>query len=119
MNATHHRWTDVTREEITPSIARQYVTGDRVTVARFELKKGGVVPTHKHDNEQVSCVLSGILRFRFPDRELVARGGEVVRIPGGVEHEVDVLEDAIVMDVFSPIRTDWIEKTDTYFVASR
>jgi quercetin dioxygenase-like cupin family protein len=102
-------------EQITGTIARRYVTGDRVTVARFELARGGVVPRHAHENEQVSCVLSGVLRFQFDDREVVVGAGEVMRIPGGVAHEVAVLEDTVVIDVFSPVRQDWIDRTDTYF----
>jgi len=98
------------------TIARRYLTGERVTVARFELKRGGIVPRHSHVNEQVSCVLSGALAFRFDDRELVARAGDVIQIPGGAAHEVTVLEDAVVLDVFSPIRQDWLDRTDTYFV---
>lgn len=119
MPALHYRWDDMPREDVTPAIGRRYLTGERVTVARFELARGGVVPRHSHENEQVSCVLSGALRFRFDDRELVARGGEAVQIPGGVAHEVEVLEDTVVIDVFSPIRTDWINKTDTYFSGGR
>jgi quercetin dioxygenase-like cupin family protein len=113
----HYRWDDVPSELLTQAVARRYVTGDRVTVARFELAAGGVVPRHAHDNEQVSCVMSGSLRFRFDGQEIVARGGEVVRIPGGVAHEVAVLEDTVVIDVFSPVRQDWIDKTDDYFRA--
>jgi len=114
--ATHHRWSDMPVEQITGAIARRYLTGDRVTVARFELTQGGVVPRHQHENEQVSCVLSGALHFKFDGRDVVARAGEVVQIPGGVPHEVAVLEDTIVLDVFSPVRQDWLDKTDTYFV---
>jgi len=112
-----HRWSELPNETITPSVARRYLTGDRVTVARFELKRGGVVPRHAHDNEQVSCVLSGALKFDFDGREVVVRDGEVMQIPGGVAHEVAVLEDTVVIDVFSPVRQDWIDKTDTYFRA--
>jgi len=102
-------------EAVTPAVSRRYITGERVTVARFELKRGGVVPRHVHDNEQVSCVLSGSLLFRIDGRETTIRGGEVMQIPGNVAHEVEVLEDALVIDVFSPVRQDWIDKTDTYF----
>ena len=117
MKPQHHRWDEVPSELLTPSVVRRYVTGDRVTVARFELAAGGVVPRHAHENEQVSCVMSGALRFRFDGDEIVARGGEVVRIPGGIAHEVAVLEDTVVIDVFSPVRQDWIDKTDDYFRA--
>jgi quercetin dioxygenase-like cupin family protein len=113
--ATHYRWTDIAPEAVNPSALRQYVTGERVTVARFELSRGGVVPRHSHTNEQVSCVLSGALKFKFDGREIVVRAGEVVQIPGMLAHEVDVLEDSVVIDVFSPVRRDWIDKTDDYF----
>jgi quercetin dioxygenase-like cupin family protein len=110
-----HRWTDIAAEQINPAISRQYITGDRVTIARFELKRGGVVPRHAHENEQVSVVLSGALRFKIDGRDIIVRAGEVMQIPGNVPHEVEVLEDTLVMDVFSPIRQDWIDKTDNYF----
>ena len=113
--ALHHRWSDVAGEQINPSILRRFITADRVTIGRFELKSGGVVPLHAHENEQVSVVISGALKFRIDDREIVVRGGEVMQIPGNVAHEVEVLEDTLVVDVFSPVRQDWIDKTDTYF----
>ena len=111
----HHRWTDLPAKAITDSIGRKYFSGDHVTVARFELKRGGVVPRHAHENEQVSCVLSGALKFQFDDREVVVGAGEVMQIPGGIAHAVTVLEDTVVIDVFSPVRQDWIDGTDTYF----
>lgn len=119
MTADHYRWADLAADSPAPSIVRKYVSGDHVTVARFELAAGGVVPRHSHDNEQVSCVLTGALRFRFGDREMLARAGDVIRIPGGLAHEVEVVEDAVVIDVFSPVRRDWIDKKDDYFRAKR
>ena len=111
----HHRWDDIANEPITPFIARLYISGDRITVAQFELKRGGVVPRHSHDQEQVTCVLSGRLKFVMNGHEVVVGPAEVVQIPSWVEHEVHVLEDTQVLDVFSPIRQDWIDKTDDYF----
>jgi len=113
--AVHHKWSAIEAEQINAAIARQYITGDLVTVARFELKRGGVVPTHAHENEQISIVIDGALRFRIDGSEIVVRSGEVMQIPGNVPHGVDVLEDTLVIDVFSPVRQDWIDKTDTYF----
>jgi len=100
---------------VTPAVSRRYITGERVTVARFELKRGGVVPRHVHDNEQVSCVLSGSLRFMFDGGEMTIGPGAIVQIPGGVPHEVEVIEDTIVIDLFSPLRQDWLDRTDSYF----
>ena len=112
---THHRWDDTPNEQITDTVARRFITGDSVTVGRFELKKGGVVPTHAHANEQISMVMSGALVFRIDGRDTVVKTGEVMQIPANVPHEVEVLEDAVAIDVFSPVRQDWIDKTDSYF----
>jgi|SRR5579871_3737329 len=111
----HYRWSEIPEEQMNASTRRRYITADRVTVARFEMQKGGVVPTHSHENEQVTTVVSGALRFRFSDGEVVVRAGEVLQIPSWAEHAVDVLEDTVAIDVFSPVRADWINKTDSYF----
>jgi len=111
----HHLWVDIPSEQITESIARRFITGDSITVGRFELKQGGVVPPHAHANEQISIVLTGVLRFTIDGRETIVKAGEVMQIPGNAVHEVEVIEDTLVVDVFSPVRQDWIDKTDTYF----
>jgi quercetin dioxygenase-like cupin family protein len=110
-----HRWVDVPSEQINETVARRFITGDSVTIGRFELKKGGVVPSHAHANEQISMVMSGVVLFRIDGRETVVKSGEVMQIPANVPHEIEVLEDALAIDVFSPVRQDWIDKTDTYF----
>jgi quercetin dioxygenase-like cupin family protein len=110
-----HRWADMPPEAVTDSITRKFITAERITLAHFELKQGGVVPRHKHESEQLSYVLRGALKFEIGGEGIVVRGGEVLEIPSWVEHRVDVLEDALVVDVFSPPRKDWVDRTDTYF----
>jgi unsaturated pyranuronate lyase len=110
----HHRWNQIAPERINASIVRQFITAERVTIARFELARGGIVPRHAHENEQVSYIVSGALKFVFDDREIVVRGGELIQIPPGVPHAAEVVEDCVAIDVFSPVRQDWIDKTDTY-----
>ncbi len=111
----HHRWADISPEQITDAIERRFITGESMTVGRFALKRGGAVPPHAHPNEQISIVLSGALRFTTDGVDTIVRGGEAMQIPGNALHGVEVLEDTIVIDVFSPVRQDWIDKTDTYF----
>ncbi len=111
----HRRWADISPEQITDSIERRFITGDSMTVGRFALKRGGAVPSHAHANEQISIVLSGALRFTIDGVDTIVRGGETMQIPGNAVHGVEVLEDTLVIDVFSPIRQDWIDKTDAYF----
>src|SRR5205807_1130139 len=86
--SVRHRWPDLPSEAVAPSILRRFITGDRLTVAQFELKKGGVVPRHSHDQEQITCVLRGALRFDIDGRQVVVRQDEVLQIPGGVEHGI-------------------------------
>ncbi len=114
-----HRWSELPQERINPSIVRQFITAERVTVARFELARGGVVPRHAHENEQVSYIVSGALTFVFDDRRVTVRGGEVIQIPPNVPHAAEVIEDCVAIDVFSPVRQDWLDRTDTYFQRQR
>jgi quercetin dioxygenase-like cupin family protein len=112
---THVRWTDVAKESLTDAIQRRYINTGTMTIARFELSRGGVVPRHSHEHEQVTNVLSGALKFVTPDAEVIVRQGESITIAPWLEHRVDVLEDAVVIDVFCPVRQDWVTKTDHYF----
>ena len=113
--ATLHSWTSIPKKEINPGLVRQFVTASRVTIANFDMKRGCVVPSHAHENEQVSYVVSGALKFDVAGKDIVVRAGELLQIPPQVPHGVEVLEDAHVIDIFSPIRQDWIDGTDTYF----
>ena len=112
---THVRWTEVANESLTDTIQRRYINTGQLTIARFELSRGGVVPRHSHEQEQVTNVLSGALKFVTADAEVIVRQGESITIAPWLEHRVDVLEDAVVIDVFCPVRQDWVTKTDDYF----
>ena len=90
------------------------ITGDKVMLARVLLKKGCVVPEHSHENEQVTYVLEGALKFWIEDKEIVVRAGEVLCIPSKVPHKAEAVEDTVDLDVFYPPRQDWINKTDGY-----
>jgi quercetin dioxygenase-like cupin family protein len=113
--ATLHHWEDLAGDQVTEGITRRYLTAARVTIAKFEMARGSVVPAHAHENEQVSYVVRGALQFHIGGRDIVVRGGDVLQIPSWVEHGVTVLEDSEAIDVFSPVRQDWVDGTDTYF----
>jgi len=118
---THHRWDDIPRESVTDTIDRKIVTGERMMIAHVHLKKGAIVPRHSHDNEQLTYILEGALRFWIgaegaeDSRELVVRAGEVLVIPSNVPHQAEALEDTLDVDVFCPPRQDWLDGTDDYF----
>ncbi len=104
----------LTPEALSPRITRRMLWGERLMVAMIELKAGAIVPTHQHENEQLSYCTSGSMRFTFPDRELVLQQGEVLLIPGGLPHSAEMLEDVVTVDFFSPPRQDWIAGADAY-----
>ena len=113
--ATWHRWDDMPKEQVNDLLARRLITGERMMLAHVYLDKGSIVPRHAHENEQVSYIVSGALKFVMDDREIVVRGGELIQIAPNVPHAAEVVEDCVAIDVFSPVRQDWIDKTDTYF----
>ena len=112
----HHRWDDMPKEELSPTIGRRIVSGDQAMLAHVYLAKGAVVPRHEHDNEQLTYILEGALEFSLGDEAetRVVRAGEVLLIPGGVPHSAVALEDTLDVDVFAPPRQDWLEKSDDY-----
>lgn len=117
---THFRWDALPREEVTDEIARKLITGERMMMAHVYLDEGSVVPTHAHENEQLTYILEGALHFWIGEegeREIVVREGEVLHIPPNVPHRAKALEDTLDLDVFSPPRADWLEGTDSYFHA--
>lgn len=112
-----HRWEDMPREKLSDLLERRLVTGERMMLAHVYLKKGCVVPTHHHENEQLTYVLEGALRFWLGEDqtdEVVVRAGEVLVIPSNLKHKALALEDTLDVDVFSPPRQDWLDKTDAY-----
>ncbi len=115
--ATLHRWDDMPVEKVSPGLSRRIISGERMMITHIYLKKDSVVPWHSHDNEQLSYVLAGALRFWLgpnEEQEIVVYEGEVLVIPSNLPHKVLALEDTLDVDVFCPPREDWINGTDTY-----
>ncbi len=110
-----HRWDEIALEKVTEMLSRKIVTGAREMLAQVYLKRGCLVPLHSHESEQMTYVLQGALRFLVAGEEIIVREGEVLHIPSFVEHQAEALDDTFELDVFSPIRQDWLDRTDDYF----
>jgi len=95
-------------------LARKVISGEKITIAQIFLAKDGVVPLHHHENEQISSIVTGAMRFEIEGKEIVLRAGDVLSIPPNVPHRVTALEDTQALDVFSPIRIDWLTGKDDY-----
>ena len=112
-----HRWESMPKEQLNPEIGRRMITGDRMMIAHIYLKKGSVVPRHAHENEQITYVLEGALRFHLGAegaQEVTVRAGEVLTIPSNLPHTAEALEDTLDVDIFDPPRQDWLDGTDQY-----
>ena len=109
-----YKWEEIAEEPITELLTRRYISGEQVTLAKFFLKKGCLVQAHSHENEQLSTVVSGALRFVVDGAPVTVKAGETLLIPPFSSHSAEALEDSEVLDVFSPVRKDWIEGRDDY-----
>lgn len=105
------------KERVNEMLERRLITGERVMLAHVYLKKGCIVPKHSHENEQITYILEGALRFHLGEDQrenVVVHAGEVLHIPSNLPHQAEALDDTLDVDVFSPPRADWLNKTDSY-----
>jgi quercetin dioxygenase-like cupin family protein len=107
-------WHTIPLEDLNPLLQRQFVVGQEIMLARVLLKKGCIVPLHSHHNEQLTYIVEGALKFYIDGREIVVNAGEVLCIPANMPHKAEALADTVDLDVFTPPRADWINKTDEY-----
>jgi unsaturated pyranuronate lyase len=110
----HLTWDAVPLEVMSEVISRKVISGQKAMVAQVFLKKDAVVPEHHHESEQITYILEGALKFELEGQEVIVRQGEVLHIPSNVPHRAVALEDTLDLDIFSPIRTDWLTKDDAY-----
>ena len=105
------------KEKVSDLLDRRLITGDRMMIAHVYLKKGCIVPKHSHENEQLTYILEGALLFTLGEEqnvEVTVSAGEVLHIPSNLPHQAVALDDTLDVDVFSPPRQDWLDKTDDY-----
>ena len=107
-------WQTIPLEDLNPLLQRQFVVGQGIMLARVLLKKGCIVPLHSHHNEQLTYIVEGALKFYIDGKEITVHAGEVLCIPSNMPHKAEAMEDTVDLDVFTPPREDWINKTDKY-----
>lgn len=99
---------DATPVEMLPGVTRRTLNEGHLTMlCELRMKKGSTIPPHTHPHEQTGYLASGRFRFRLGDEWAEFGPGDSWCVPGGVEHEVEVLEDTIAIDVFSPPRAEY------------
>ena len=115
-SATLTRWDDQPLDHVNATFDRRLVSGEHLTIAQVFLAKGGGAPKHQHVNEQFSYLIKGTLRFWIGDEERVVdvHAGEILHLPPDLPHRAEAQDDVFAIDVFSPPRLDWVNKTDAY-----
>ena len=116
-SVTHYTWDKMPKENVSPTLDRRLITGDRMMLAHVYLKKGCIVPKHSHENEQITYILEGELKFWIGEDEsqiIHVKAGDVLHIPSNVPHKAEAIVDTLDVDIFDPPRQDWLNKTDSY-----
>ncbi len=110
-------WSNIAVEQVNPKMKRQFIHGEKVLIAKMEFEDGFIVPWHSHDNEQITEVQEGVLRFWFDDDEdnfVDILPGETIIIPGNRRHKALMIGKVRETDIFAPPRQDWIDGSDNY-----
>ena len=95
--------------EILPGIQfKTLVHGAHTLFTEFRLEKGRMLPRHSHPHEQTGYLISGAVRFTIGSTTVEAKPGDAWCIEGGVAHEAFVLEDSVAIEVFSPVRDEYL-----------
>ena len=117
LGTTHYRWADMPKEELKPDLHRRLIPAERMTLGHVYLDEGCVVPTHSHENEQLTYILEGTLRFWLGEDEsevVDVAAGEVLHLPSHLPHKAEALEATLDVDIFCPPRQDWLDGSDAY-----
>ncbi len=84
------------------------VYGEKTLMGRFKVARGSVLPAHSHPHEQTGIMISGKLRFNVDGEITDVETGDSWCLLGGVEHSAEALEDSVIIEVFSPVREDYL-----------
>jgi len=84
------------------------VHGEKTLMGQFRIARGSAIPAHSHPHEQTGIMISGKLRWNVDGKTWETVTGDSWCLPGGLEHSAEALEDSIIIEVFSPVREDYL-----------
>ena len=106
-----YKWDEVEELELDSGDTRRVVSGDKLMMFRNFLPKGSVPPRHRHESEQIAYIVSGAVKFWLGEEERIMRADELAVVPSNVEHGAEAVEDSVILAIFTPIREEWLRKT--------
>ena len=100
-------------KESLPGIQQKtLVHGQKTLMVEFRLQKGAVLPKHKHPHEQTGHLVSGCMDLAIGSETRRQGPGDSWCIPGGMEHGATAVEDSVAVEVFAPVREDYLPSGD-------
>lgn len=99
------------RQAVDGVLMKTLVYGRNTLMTEFLLKAGHTLPRHAHAQEQTGYLVSGSIRLWIGDESLAVEPGDSWCIAGGVEHGAEILGDSVAIEVFSPVREDYLPET--------
>ena len=99
---------EVPGHEIVPGYTAQFIHSKTMTVAYWDIKAGNSLPTHSHEHEQIVNMLEGEFELTVDGKPLRLAPGDVVVLHANVEHSGRAITDCRILDVFQPIRDDYV-----------
>jgi len=84
------------------------VHGEKTLLAEFRLEQGAVLPKHSHPHEQTGYLVAGRLDLTIGETTYRVEPGGSWCIPGNVEHSAVARENTVAIEVFSPVREEYI-----------
>lgn len=85
--------------------------GDKTLMSEFRLQKGAQLPSHSHPHEQTGYLVSGKIELTIGEQTYSVEPGDSWSILGGIEHRAEIMEDSIAIEVFSPVREDYLPQS--------
>ena len=105
----HLNWDTIPVEQMAEGIQRQMFVGNRMMICRFRFKPFLVTPEHDHPHEQMTIVERGRVLFVVGDEERLVQAGDILHFPPGCRHGATMLEEEVVLiDIFTPLREDFL-----------
>jgi quercetin dioxygenase-like cupin family protein len=86
------------------------VHGEKTSFTEFHMDGGSQLPDHAHPHEQTGYMVSGRMRLTIGDETLLVEPGDSWNVPGNIRHRAEILEDCVVIEVFSPVREDYLPR---------
>ena len=107
-------WSRIEKDSPAPGIQRQMVVGQNVMMVRFTFEPFLVTPEHTHPHEQMTLVIQGKVKFFIEGEVKIVSPGDVLHFPPHNRHGATMLDEEVVLiDIFSPIREDFLEAPKT------